>query len=183
MDQSNPWQTVSSRVSYENPWIRVDHREVIRPDGQPGIYGVVHFRNRATAIVPLADNDDTWLVGQYRYATDCYSWEVPEGGVPVDEDLIEGSRRELREETGLIAQSVQHITRCYLSNSVTDEEAFVLVATELTEGPSDPEGTEQLALRRLPFNDALAMVDSGEITDGFSVIALYAVQRWRERSR
>jgi 8-oxo-dGTP pyrophosphatase MutT (NUDIX family) len=183
VNENNPWSTVSSVTAYENAWIRVDHREVIRPDGQPGVYGVVHFRNRATAVVPLADNGDTWLVGQYRYATNCYSWEVPEGGVPFDEDLMEGSRRELREETGLVAHTLRQVGRCYLSNSVTDEEAFVFMATGLAEGEAEPEGTELLQLRRLPFDHALDMVDAGEITDGFSVIALNAVDRWKRSSQ
>jgi ADP-ribose pyrophosphatase len=183
MTESNPWTTLSSEVAYENAWIRVDHREVIRPDGKLGVYGVVHFRNRASAIVPIAANGDTWLVGQYRYTTNSYSWEVPEGGVPFDEDLIEGSRRELREETGIEAQTMQQLARCFLSNSVSDEEAFVFVATDLIEGAAEPEGTEQLVVKRVPFTEAVAMVESGAISDGFSVIAIYTVERWqRNRS-
>jgi 8-oxo-dGTP pyrophosphatase MutT (NUDIX family) len=180
-EQHNPWVTVSRSEVYRNSWIAVSHRDVIRPDGNAGVYGVVEFRNRATAIVPIAPNGDTWLVGQYRYTIDTYSWEVPEGGVPHDEDLIEGARRELREETGIAAEVVTKINRSYLSNSVTNEEAFVFVATELSFGEPDPEGTEQLALRRVPFADALAMVDRGEITDGFSIIALLAVDRYLRR--
>jgi 8-oxo-dGTP pyrophosphatase MutT (NUDIX family) len=180
-EQHNPWVTVSRSEVYRNSWIAVSHRDVIRPDGNAGVYGVVEFRNRATAIVPIAPNGDTWLVGQYRYTIDTYSWEVPEGGVPHDEDLIEGARRELREETGIAAEAVTKINRSYLSNSVTNEEAFVFVATDLSFGEPDPEGTEQLALRRVAFADALAMVDRGEITDGFSIIALLAVDRYLRR--
>ena len=180
--EDDPWETISSTVAYENAWIRVDHREVIRPDGQPGIYGVVHFANRAAAIVPFTDDGRTWLVGQFRYTTGEYSWEVPEGGVPMGEDLIEGARRELAEETGIRATSVEQVARCHLSNSVTDEEAFVFVATGLTFGDAQPEGTESLQIREVTFDDALAMVDAGEITDGFSLIALFAVDRWRKHS-
>ncbi len=182
VSQDNPWLTVSSTVAYENGWIRVDHREVIRPDGQPGIYGVVHFRNRAAAVVPLTEDGRTWLVGQFRYTTGSYSWEVPEGGVPHGEDLLEGARRELVEETGISASQVQQIARCHLSNSVTDEEAFVFVATGLSFGEAAPEGTEDLQLREVSFDEALAMADSGHITDGFSLIALAAVDRWRKRA-
>lgn len=180
--EENPWLTVSSAVAYENAWIRVDHREVIRPDGKPGVYGVVHFRNRAAAIVPLSADGRTWLVGQFRYTTGQYSWEVPEGGVPHEEDLVEGARRELQEETGITAVEVQQIARCHLSNSVTDEEAFVFVAIGLSFGEAAPEGTEDLQLREVAFDEALAMADAGQITDGFSLIALAAVDRWRKRA-
>ncbi len=181
-EEADPWVTISSTVAYENAWIRVDHREVIRPDGQPGIYGVVHFANRAAAIVPLSEDGRTWLVGQFRYTTGAYSWEVPEGGVPFGEDLVEGARRELAEETGIRATNVQQVAHCHLSNSVTDEEAFVFVATGLTFGDAQPEGTESLQIREVSFDEALAMMDTGEITDGFSLIALYAVDRWRKQS-
>jgi ADP-ribose pyrophosphatase len=180
--QHSPWLTVSSTVAYENAWIRVNHCEVIRPDGQPGVYGVVHFANRAAAVVPLTAEGRTWLVGQFRYTTGEYSWEVPEGGVPHDEDLIEGARRELVEETGIQAANVVQVARCHLSNSVTDEEAFVFVATGLTFGEATPEGTEELQVREVSFDEALAMADAGQITDGFSLIALAAVDRWRKRA-
>jgi 8-oxo-dGTP pyrophosphatase MutT (NUDIX family) len=182
VDEADPWTTVSSTVAYENAWIRVDHREVIRPDGQPGIYGVVHFANRAAAIVPLSEDGRTWLVGQFRYTTGEYSWEVPEGGVPHHEDLVAGARRELVEETGISAATVTQLARCHLSNSVTDEEAFVFVATDLSFGEASPEGTEALAIREVTFDEALAMADAGTITDGFSLIALHTVNRWRNRT-
>jgi ADP-ribose pyrophosphatase len=174
----NPWRTVSTVVAYENEWISVEHNEVTRPDGKPGVYGVVRFRNRAAAIVPLSEDGYTWLVGQFRYTTNSYSWEVPEGGVPYDEDLVEGSARELREETGITAKKLVQVNRCHLSNSVTDEAAFVFVATDLSYGEAEPEGTEDLQVRKIRFVDALSMVDSGEISDGFSVIALLSVDRW-----
>jgi 8-oxo-dGTP pyrophosphatase MutT (NUDIX family) len=176
--EESPWVTLSAETVYENAWISVSHRQVVRPDGAEGIYGVVHFRNRAAAIVPLDGDGNTWLVGQYRYTTSSYSWEVPEGGVPHHEDLFEGARRELREETGIEAGSLVQINRSHLSNSVTDEEAFVFVATDLRFGDAEPEGTEQLQLRKVPFQLALQLVDDSVITDAFSVVALLATDRW-----
>jgi 8-oxo-dGTP pyrophosphatase MutT (NUDIX family) len=176
--EQNPWVTLSAETVYENAWIAVSHRQVLRPDGQEGVYGVVQFRNRAAAIVPLDADGNTWLVGQYRYTTSSYSWEVPEGGVPHDEDLIDGARRELREETGIEAGSLVQINRSHLSNSVTDEEAFVFLATDLTFGEAEPEGTEQLQIRKVSWHDALQMVDDSVITDAFSVVALLTTDRW-----
>ncbi len=177
-DERNPWVTVSTDVAYSNSWITVHHHEVIRPDGNPGVYGLVHYKNRAVAIVPIDENGDTWLVGQYRYTTNSYSWEVPEGGVPFDEDLEDGALRELKEETGLSATNLIHLGSFYLSNSVTDEIGHVLVATGLSQGEPDPDGTEQLVVRKVSLKTALDMVDDGTIHDGFAVTALLKVDRW-----
>lgn len=78
-DPSNPWKTVSTRPIYDNPWISVREDDVIRPDGRPGIYGVVSYKNRAIGVLPVDETGDVWLVGQYRYTIDEYSWENPRG--------------------------------------------------------------------------------------------------------
>jgi 8-oxo-dGTP pyrophosphatase MutT (NUDIX family) len=157
---------------YENPWISVREDQVIRPDGSPGIYGVVHFKNKAIGVLPVEADGRIWLVGQYRYPLDRYSWEIPEGGCPVGEDPEECARRELREETGLIADRFEIIAVAHLSNSVSDEEGFVYRATGLVQGASDPEESERLQVRCVPFEDAWRMLQRREITDSLSVIAL-----------
>ena len=171
----NPWKRLSRRVTYQNPWIRVDEDQVLRPDGRPGIYGVVHFMNRAIGVVALDDRDRVLLVGQYRYPLDEYSWEIPEGGGSLEEDPLAAAQRELLEETGFTAACWQPILRSHLSNSVTDEEALAYLACELTPGKAEPEGTEQLQVKWLPFAEALRMVAAGEITDALSVLALQRV--------
>lgn len=168
----NPWIRRSRRVAYENPWIVVQHDEVQRPDGAPGIYGVVHYRNRAIGIVARDEQKRVILVGQYRYTLDLYSWEIPEGGGPLDEEPLSAAQRELREETGLRAERWRVLGTAHLSNSVSDEEAIYYLAEGLTQGEAEPEGTEQLALRWVDFAEALRMVHTGEITDALSVIAL-----------
>ena len=169
---SGPWTRHSRRVGYENAWITVWHDEVTRPDGAPGIYGVVHFANLAAGVLALDDSDRVLLVGQHRYTLDTYSWEIPEGGVPAGESAIDGARRELREETGVEAADWRELARIHLSNSVSDELAVLFVATGLSHGEATPDGTEDLVVRWLPFADVLSMTLDGRITDAMTVVAV-----------
>ena len=170
-ETENPWTLVSTRNIYDNQWISVREDAVIRPDGDPGIYGVVHFKNIAIGVLAV-ENDFIYLVGQYRYPLERYSWEIPEGGCAEGEDPLDAARRELAEETGLRAKNWRKLGEAYLSNSVSDELAVCFVATELTQGERRPEGTEQLEIRRVPFGDALRMALSGEISDAISQMAI-----------
>ena len=165
----------SRRVAYENPWIVVWHDEVDRPDGSPGIYGVVHFSNLAVGVVAIDADDRVVLVGQHRYTFDAVSWELPEGGVPMDESPLDGAKRELREETGVTAGQWVELGRMELSNSVTDERAVLFLATELTQGHAEPDATEALEIRWVPFGEAVAMTLDGRITDAISVAAIQRV--------
>jgi len=176
---SGPWRRRTRRVGYQNAWITVWHDEVTRPDGSPGIYGMVHFENVAAGVLAIDDLDRVLLVGQHRYTLDAYSWEIPEGGVPVGETPLEGARRELLEETGVTAADWRELGRVHLSNSVSDEEAVLYLATGLTLGTAAPEATEALEVRWLPFAEALAMTLDGRITDAMSVVAIerHALQR------
>ena len=170
-----PWHRRSRRVAYENPWITVWHDDVDRPDGSPGIYGLVHFANHAAGVVVLDADDRVLLVGQHRYSLDAPSWEIPEGGVPAGEKPLDGIQRELREETGVEAATWHELARLHLSNSVTDEAATLYLATGVTHGVAEPEATEQIEARWVPFADALAMTLDGRITDAMSVVAIQRV--------
>jgi 8-oxo-dGTP pyrophosphatase MutT (NUDIX family) len=176
-----PWRRLTRRTAYANPWLEVLHDDVLRPDGSPGIYGVVHLRNAAVGIVVLDEGDRVLLVGQHRYTLDEYSWEIPEGGVPFDEDLLDGARRELREETGYEAAEWRLLFRFSMSNSVTDEVGAIFLATGLTAGEASPEPTEELAVRWVALDEAIALIDAGELTDVMSVAALSRVALERAR--
>ena len=147
--------------------------QVVQPDGSPGIYGVVHFKNKAIGILPIDSENNIHLVGQFRYPLDQYSWEIPEGGCPESEDPLTAAKRELLEETGLRAGQWKEIGRAHLSNSVSDEEAIFFLATELEQGTAEPEATELFAHKRVPFTKAVDMVITGEITDSVSVLAIF----------
>lgn len=171
-EEANPWTTLRGRSIYKNPWISVREDDVVRPDGQPGIYGVVHFRNRAIGVLPVDEQGAIWLVGQYRYTLNRYSWEIPEGGGAFDESPEEAARRELREETGLSAGQLEFLLCSHLSNSVSDEVAYLFRASQLTRGASEPDGTERLQVRLFPWREAWAMFEAGAITDSLTVMAL-----------
>jgi 8-oxo-dGTP pyrophosphatase MutT (NUDIX family) len=167
-----PWTRRSRAVAYENPWITIWHDDVARPDGSPGIYGVVHFANVAAGAVVLDDDDRVLLVGQHRYTLDSYSWEIPEGGVPDGESALDGARRELREETGVEAEGWREIVRFHLSNSISDEAGVLFAARATSHGVATPEPSEDLAVRWLPFDEALEMTIDGRITDAMTIMGL-----------
>lgn len=171
-ETENPWTILDSRPVYENPWISLTEFDVIHPGGGKGIYGKVHFRNLAVGIAALDTEERLWLVGQYRFTIDAYTWEIPEGGCPEGTDPLESARRELREETGLEATHWEQIVQMHLSNSVTDELGIVWLATGLNEGESSPEETERLDVRKVTLEEAWRMVESREITDSLSVAAI-----------
>lgn len=168
----NTWQTLTTETVYQNNWIKVTESQVINPAGNPGIYGVVHFKNYALGIVPVDDQGYTWLVGQFRYPLNEYSWEIPEGGGPIDIPIMDSCVRELKEETGLIAKKWTYLSRIHTSNSVCNEEGHIYLAQELTQGDAEPEDTEDLRLRKIHLSDALQLVMDNKITDSLSIVGI-----------
>lgn len=181
-EQHNPWTVNETTVPYENPWIRVEHNEVTNPAGKPGIYGVVHFKNLALGCIALDEEDHIWLVGQYRFPLNVYSWEIPEGGGSRDTDPLVSIQRELEEECGLRASNWTLIQEMDLSNSVSDERGMIWLATGLSQGVQQPEETEQLKIKRVPFNEALKMVLAGEIRDSLSVAGILKLEVLRRNA-
>ena len=175
-ESHNPWTILSRRPIYDNNWIGLTEFEVINPGGGKGIYGKVHFKSIAIGILPLDEALNTWLVGQYRFPLDQYSWEIPEGGGYFEVPPADSARRELLEETGLVAGEWTQIMEMHLSNSVSDERALLFLARDLRQEEACPEETEQLVVRKLPFEEAYQMVEKGQITDSMSVAAILKVK-------
>jgi len=171
--RNNPWSFISSKEIYDNPWIRIQEDQIINPAGKPGIYGKVCFKSQAVGIIPVDAEANTYLVGQHRYTLNEWSWEIPMGGSPSGEDCRQTALRELEEETGLIASDLQQILYLHTSNSITDEEAYVFLASNLGQGIMSLEETEQdLEVKKLPLSEAVAMAQDGRITDAISVAGL-----------
>jgi 8-oxo-dGTP pyrophosphatase MutT (NUDIX family) len=174
--EENPWQIVSEKIIYDNPWIGLTEYQVINPSGNPGIYGKVHFKGFAIGVIPLDDDMNTYLVGQYRFPLNQYSWELPEGGGPFNAEPIDSAKRELLEETGLKASRWTEIQRMHLSNSVTDELCIIYLAQDLQQFEAEPEDTEQLIIKKVPFYEVYEMVCSGDITDSVTVAAVLKIR-------
>jgi 8-oxo-dGTP pyrophosphatase MutT (NUDIX family) len=176
--EENPFRILSTRAIYENAWMKVQEHQVIRPKGDEGTYGIVQFKNRAVAVLPF-EAGDIWLVGQYRVPLQRYSWEIPKGGVPPEESLVDGAKRELQEETGLIAQDIEKILELHLSVSMTDEYGVVYLARGLRQGKTSPDETELLKVQRVSLTAAYERVLKGEITDSLSVAAILRAELMR----
>ncbi|MHB2148655.1 NUDIX domain-containing protein [Calditrichota bacterium LG25] len=178
----NPWKKLSSRIIYQNPWIRLREDQVITPTGTKGIYGVVD-PYPAIGIVPISKDGFTYLIGQYRYTLNIYSWEIPEGGGQAKESIFQGAQRELLEETGFKASKWAYLGSAYTSNSFTNEVAYLYLAWDLTAGKTNPDHTEQLEIRKVKFTEAWEMVEKGIIKDAMSIIGLLRakmlLEKWR----
>jgi 8-oxo-dGTP pyrophosphatase MutT (NUDIX family) len=170
----SPWRPGEERVAFESAWITVTDQTATAPTGKPARYGLVRFKNLAVAVLPVHDDGTVTLVGQHRFPLGDYSWELPEGGAPLSEDPLEGAKRELAEETGLVAAEWREIMRTQLSNSVTDERMIGYLATGLSSSGSTHEAddTEAIVLARVPFREALAAAVAGHLPDMLTVAML-----------
>jgi 8-oxo-dGTP pyrophosphatase MutT (NUDIX family) len=173
----NTWKKLSTTITYSNPWIEVQHHQVLNPSGGEGIYGQVNFKNIAVGVVPVDAEGNTYLVGQFRFPLEEYSWEIPEGGCPIGEDVLAAAKRELLEETGLLAQNWTVISRIHTSNSVCNEVGFIFLAENLTQGDAEPEETEDLKIKKLTLKAAVELVMNNQITDSISIAGLLKVAR------
>jgi len=167
----NPWQTLSSRVVYRNPWLALREDKVIRPDGAEGIYSVVEMP-LSCGIVAISEDDQIALVSQWRYVHDKLSLEIPTGGSARGETPLDAAKRELAEETGLTAGKWAALGTVDNSNGATTDIAHMFLAQDLKSGPAVPQGDEHVELLWMPFSAAVRSVMAGEITESVSVAAI-----------
>jgi 8-oxo-dGTP pyrophosphatase MutT (NUDIX family) len=176
----DPYEVISREAFYDCPWIRIRKDAFKHRAGAEGTYTVVGFHRTACGVLALDDEDRVVLVGQWRYPLERYSWEIPEGGGDPHESPFDAMRRELAEEAGLQARTWEPLLYFNPSNSTTDEETFLFLASGLS--PVDghhAEDDEELALHREPFADCLRRVMNGEIADSLTVAALLTLQARR----
>jgi 8-oxo-dGTP pyrophosphatase MutT (NUDIX family) len=172
MAPRNPWTTLSTRTAYQNEWLRVREDQVLRPDGQPGIYGVVEIRP-SVGILAFNAAGEIALVGQWRYTFERYSWEIVRGGSSAGEtDMQAVARRELREETGFDARQWQPIGSVDVCNGVTTDVQHLFIATDLHHVGVHQDPVEEIVTEWHAFDHAVQMVLRGEITEVCSVAAI-----------
>ena len=174
----NPWRVLSTRDIYQTPFLRIERNDVVAPDGSEIEYTLARFQNRAVGVVPY-ENGGVWMVGQSRFPLGQYSWELPEGGVPAGESMEAAARRELKEETGITAERLTHLFDIHTSNSCTDEWGQAFLATGLSHGAMELEGTEDITRHWVSLEDLLAAIDRGEVTDGITLAAVFRVALMR----
>lgn len=171
--EENPWKIIDTEVKLDTPWVTCKLHRVVNPSGSAGIYGVTEFKNLAIGILPVDEDGNTYIIGQFRFPMQTYSWEIPEGGGPLDIDPLDSAKRELKEETGIVAANWQLIQTLQTSNSATDEVAYIYLARDLKYGESHPEEEEQLVMKKIPFTELYERVNSGEISDSLTVAAVH----------
>lgn len=169
--RSPPFQTVNSRVVWTCPWFSVRQDQIVLPDGRPGVYNVVQHPGAAW-VVPVTTAGEVLLIRHYRYAVDDWCWEVPAGGIREGQTPFEVAREELKQEVGGEATDWEYVGRFYTSNGISNEVGHAYLATGVVQGATGHEPAEVLEIHPTPVEEALAMAQRGEITDGPSALAL-----------
>jgi 8-oxo-dGTP pyrophosphatase MutT (NUDIX family) len=178
MKPSNPWKTLNSKLVYQNQWLRIREDQVIRPDGNEGVYGVVELP-ASVAIVALNDLDEVLLVGQWRYTHGKFSWEIPTGSSEAGEPVLEAARRELREEGGVLAAEWVALGSIDNSNGVTTDVSHLFFATQLSATTRDEDPTEKLSVKWIPFSQAVENVMSSAMTESGTVAGILKAHFYR----
>lgn len=167
------WQTTSSKIVYENPWIKVHEDTTITPDGKDGLYGWVESKSPAVFVVPVDDDGYTYIINQERYTRKKFSWESVAGrtdGEPYDV----AAKRELLEETGVKAGKITVLTEIEIANGVTSFKGAICLAQDLQQTDSAIDAAEGISeVRKLPLTEVVDMIMRGEIVDSQTIAATF----------
>lgn len=174
--QRHLWTILSERVAYQNPWIRVVEYDVLRPDGQPGLYGVIDAGHNA-GVVAVDGEGRVALLREFVFPVNGFLWQIPSGQFR-EEDPQTAAARELREEAGISAHSWTYLGSAHLSAGISTQETHLFLARELSLGEADREPTETMTVSWVPLRGAVDMCLRGEITDAVSVIGLLKAFIW-----
>lgn len=167
----NPWKTKNSKIVYETAWMKIREDNVTRPNGSDGTYSFVET-SESVYIVPLTDNDEIYLIAQWRYPTKTFSWELPGGGGDGG-NILESAKRELKEETGLEAEIWSEIGKLQPMNGVTSEIEHIFVAKGLNQTDNHQQNEDGITeIKKVNFSQILEMIKNGDITDAQSIAAL-----------
>lgn len=169
----SPWRTLSAREVYRNPWLHVTEYQVIRPDGAPGIYGVVDPGDNVT-VVALDDDGQVWLVEDFLYPIQARGWFLPTGTINREEDPLLAAQRELMEETGLRAAHWERLGAFYLTPGIATQRSYIYLAQGLTLGEAQREATEaDMTMRRMPLREACLASQRGETPSAVTALGLW----------
>jgi len=173
------WKTLSSKIVYKNPFMKIREDEVIKPNGKASPFYVLDRFSPFSIIIPLEDDLKTYLVGQYRYSTKYYSWEFPMGGV-INLSPLAIAKQELKEETGFSAKRWERLGKFQVSPGHASQEGFVFLAQDLKEGEPEPEENEFLEVKKMSIKKVGEMIKKGEILDGPTIIAYHLLEQHLE---
>lgn len=181
MKDTNPWKTLSSKTVYQNPWMRVREDIVVRPDGSDGIYGVMESKDSVIVVV-LNEDNDVYLIRSFNYPVSTWSWGLPGGGGD-DEEPEVASKRELAEETGIIANRWTFLGKTRVSSGLMTEKMAVYLAQDLSFGERLAADDTELIndAKFVSFDEIDRMIAENEIDDAQTVTGLYLALRWLDR--
>ena len=178
----NPYVTHKSKVAYQNPWITIHEDEITLPNGNPGMYGYMESKDSVMVAV-LDEQERVYLVKGFRYPSKTWGWELPGGGGE-GEEVIEASKRELIEETGITADSWEVMGEAFVCNGLMTEQMTVAIARDLTIGEvptSDEETFDGSGFFSLDEIDH--MIENGEINDCQTLSGLYLLEKWLKKRK
>ena len=175
------WQLKKSKRVYSSEWMRVRQDDVIRADGSDGVYSVVELKG-GVGVVAVNNKKEIRLVGQYRFATDTYSWEIPKGSLDKFENPekpLDAAKRELEEETGLFAKKWEELTMVHTLMGYSNDKVYLFLATDLKQNKPHPDEVEDITIKFVTIQAFKNMVKKKEITDATSIAAVLLAETFR----